>query len=377
MKNILKKSLSCCLLFCSVLLCCTACGTEAESPDTIEDILNPNRKKQETETETVFNWFSTETEETDTTEYENILFPETEILTEASDASVQEMTELFSEMTTESESEILTELSTEMPTEIFSETEVDFSEIIPAEETAPSVPVYEIPETAPVVVTETVPEEETSAFSPVQWENVYRSFLENKVFQRQVSADVQEDDTRFLLLYLNDDEIPELFIQTTMEVLIYAYHNGQVVYVDSFYPSHYTYDFYYRPYHGCLGSMQGSVMADGTYLEIYEYQESNMTASGLARSETYCYPTREYSYEIYAERGMNIDLEKAPFMDIHPDRQNNLGSSWVTVPDVLGNSTSVQRYEITEDSLNALFGEPESDLPELASETQENKYAFR
>ncbi|MBR1528106.1 MAG: hypothetical protein IJ642_02240 [Oscillospiraceae bacterium] len=375
MKNILKKSLSCCLLFCSVLLCCTACGTEAESPDTIEDILNPNRKKQETETETTFDWFRNETEESET-EYQNILFPETEIQSEATDASVQDVTELPSELPEESESEIITEISTEILSETFPETDADFSELAPAEETAPSADFYDSPETAPAVSTEPAATE-ISAFSPVQWESAYRTFLESKAFQRQVSAEVQEEDTRFLLLYLNDDEIPELFIQTTMEVLIYTYHNGQAVFVDSFYPSHYTYDFYYRPYHGCLGSLQGSVMSDGTYLEIYEYEESNLTSSGLSRVQTYCYPTRDYSYEIYTERGMNIDLEKAPFMDVHPDRQNNLGSSWVTVPDVLGNSVSVQRYELTEDSLNALFGEPETDLPEFTSETQENKYAFR
>jgi len=375
MKNILKKSISCCLLFGSVLFCCTACGTESESPDTLEDILNPNGKKQETETETTAGWFNTETEESET-EYQNILFPETEIESQLTEASVQEMTELSTQLSAEAVTETLVQESTEFSTEILSETAADFSEIIPAEETAPATAFYEIPESETVVVQETAATE-ISGFSPVQWEASYRAFLESKTFLRQASTDVQEADTRFLLLYLNDDEIPELFVQTTMEVLIYTYYNNQTVYVDSFYPSHYTYDFYYRPYHGCLGTMQGSVMSDGTYLEIYEYAESNMTASGLARAETYCYPTKEYSYEVYAERGMNIDLEKAPFMDIHPDRQNNLGSSWVIVPDVLQDSTSVRRYELTKESLDAVFGEPDISMPEILSESQENKYAFR
>ena len=326
MKNILKKSISCCLLFCCVLLCCQACGTEIESPDTIEDILNPKRKEQETETETRSGWYEEETE------YQGFFFqPETVVLTEVPETVL--MPETYP-VPTETETQPPT---TEAPTEP------------PAEET-------EIP--------------------PEEWENAYRTFLENKSFQRQISADVQEADTRFLLLYLNEDDIPELFIQTTMEVLIYAYHNQNVLYVDSFYPSHYTYNFYYRPYHNCLGSLQGSVMADGTYLEIYEFENSGAVPSGLVLKETYCYPTREYSYEIYAERGMNIDLDKAPELDIHPDRQNNTGSSWLTVPDVLENSTSVQRYEITEEGLNAVFGEQDTDEQEKTSETQERKYAF-
>ena len=330
MKNILKKSISCCLLFCCVLLCCHACGTEIESPDTIEDILNPKRNEQETETETRSGWYDTETESE--TEYQGFFFqPETAVMTEV-------------------------------------------PETVPVTETRPipTEPETEPPTTEPP----TEPVTEEPEIPPEEWENAYRTFLENKSFQCQISADVQEADTRFLLLYLNQDDVPELFIQTTMEVLIYAYHNGSVLYVDSFYPSHYTYNFYYRPYHNCLGSLQGSVMSDGTYLEIYEFENSRTAPSGLVLKETYCYPTREYSYEIYAERGMNIDLDKAPELDIHPDRQNNTGSSWLTVPDVLENSTSVQRYEITEEGLDALFGAKETDEQEKTSETQERKYAF-
>ena len=330
MKNILKKSISCCLLFCCVLVCCQACGTEIESPDTIEDILNPKRNEQETETETRSGWQEEETESE--TEYEGFFFqPETVI-----------------------------------PTEV--------PETVPVTETRP-VPT-EAETQPPTTEAPTEPATEEAEILPEEWENAYRTFLENKSFQRQISADVQEADTRFLLLYLNQDDVPELFIQTTMEVLIYAYHNGSVLYVDSFYPSHYTYNFYYRPYHNCLGSLQGSVMSDGTYLEIYEFENSRTAPSGLVLKETYCYPTREYSYEIYAERGMNIDLDKAPELDIHPDRQNNTGSSWLTVPDVLENSTSVQRYEITEEGLDALFGAKETDEQEKTSETQERKYAF-
>ncbi len=352
MKNILKKSISCCLLFVSVLLCCTACGTATEPPDTIEDILNPNRK-QETETETEFHLFTSVPTEASTG-------AETEIQTEAAVSEAPETMPAVLPETTVLETEtamLMTEETTEpeFPEE---------SEEILLSETDLT------PETAPLM-TEWIPEPETIS---VAWEEVYREFLEHKNFRRQISADVQDADTRFLLLYLNDDDTPELFIQTTIEVLIYTCYNGQTVFVDSFYPSHYTYDFYYRPYRGCLGSLQGSVMADGTYLEIYEYTENPASASGLERKETYCYPTREYSYEIYAGRGMNIDLDSAPLLDVHPDRQNNIGSSWITVPDVLENSVSVPRYEITEDSLNAVFGADE--FP-AATEPQEGRYAFR
>lgn len=354
MQNILKKSLSCCLLFCSVLLCCTACGTEPESPDTLEDILNPNRKEQETETETDFSWFSPETEES-TTEYQNILFPETDVPTER--PVITESIPVISEMPAESATEYAPPELSETSFNMETETTVPLVTTAPAVETFPvyTQPVTEVPDTG------------------LSWEDAYYEFLFRKEFQRQISTDVQETDTKFLLLYLDEDNIPELFIQTTMEVLIYSYHQNRVVFVDSFYPSHYTYDFYYRPYHNTLCTMQGSVMGDGTYLEIYEFENTDMTDSGLALKSTYCYPTRDYSYEIYAERGMNIDLEKAPDLDIHPDRDKNIGTSWINIPDVLESNCPVQRYEIIEEHLNALFGLHNSAVPE----TTEAKYAFR
>lgn len=356
MKNILKKSISCCLLLCC-LIGCSACGIETEPPDTIEDILNPNRKKQETE---------------ESTEHQGLFFqPETELPTEVSE-TVPIQSEVPETLPVLTETVIETvPLDTEAVTETFLiDTTEDAPETAPFQtETVPVMTTYIPPVTETFTETETVPS--------VSWESAYREFLERKAFKSQISADVQEADTKFLLLYLNADNIPELFIQTTMEVLIYAYHNNQVVYVDSFYPSHYTYVFYYRPYHNCLGSLQGSVMADGTYLEIYEYEDTTRNNSGLALKETYCYPTREYSYEIYAERGMNIDLDKAPELDVYPGRQSNIGSSWITVPDVLENSSSVQRYGITEEDLTAVFGEKESDWIEETEETQGGKYAFR
>ena len=366
MQNILKKSLSCCLLFCSVLLCCTACGTEAEKPDTLEDILNPNRKEQETETETDFNWFSEEQQ--DTTEYQNILFPGTDVPTEQ--PAVPEETTVMTDIPVEPVTDFVPLSSETAPevyeTSFYSETETFISAVTtaPVNETVPAF-------TQPV--TEFVTEVSDTRLS---WEDAYYEFLLRKEFERQISTDVQEDDTKFLLLYLNEDNIPELFIQTTMEVLIYSYHQNRVVFVDSFYPSHYTYDFYYRPYHNQLGSLQGSVMADGTYLEIYEFEDTDMADSGLALKSVYCYPTRDYSYEIYTERGMNIDLEKAPELDIHPDREKNLGASWITVPDVLENSNSVQRYEMTEEALNALFSPKDSAVQET-TENREIKYAIR
>lgn len=363
MQNILKKSLSCCLLFCSVLLCCTACGIEPESPDTLEDILNPNRKEQETETETDSSLFSFETEAV-TTEYQSILFPETDIPTEL--PSALEETTMPTEIPVVPVTETET-LPAETATDVYSETET----FLPAVTTAPvmeTLPVY----TQPVT-------EFTTEFSDtgLLWEDAYYEFLFRKEYQRQISTDVQDTDTKFLLLYLDEDNIPELFIQTTMEVLIYSYHQNRVVFIDSFYPSHYTYDFYYRPYHNTLGTLQGSVMGDGTYLEIYEFENTSLTDSGLALKSIYCYPTKDYSYAVYTERGMNIDLEKAPELDIHPDREKNLGASWITVPDVLANSSSVQRYELTEESLHALFGAKDSAVSEEIMETREVRNAFR
>lgn len=335
MKNIRKQLLSCCLFLCC-LLC--ACGTESESPDTLEDILNPHQQ---------------ETEQT-TTQKSFFFQPETELPTRETDILPAE-TEPEPEFSTQAEISSF-ETNFETNFENYSETE--------------TVTMTSPPETAPVQP-ETFPETEisssvaeTTPLNNFEWEILYREFLESGTFKRQISADVQEADTRFLLLYLNQDDTPELLIQTTMEVLIYSCHQGKVAFVDSFYPSHYTYVFYYRPYHNCLGSLQGSVMSDGTYLEIYEFEDNAYTDSGLAKKETYCYPTREYSYEIYAERGMNIDLTAAPELDIFPERANSLGSSWITVPDVLENSNSVQRYEITEEGLAEAFGNPDGEPQE-------------
>ncbi|MDE5792050.1 MAG: hypothetical protein K2H66_00835, partial [Oscillospiraceae bacterium] len=113
-----------------------------------------------------------------------------------------------------------------------------------------------------------------------------------------------------------------------------------------------------------------SYMADGTYLDVWEYESSTSEKSGLALKTEYCYPTREISYELYSGMGMNIDLEKAPMLDIHMDRENNLGSSWFTVPDMLGLDTNIYRYEITEENLNAVFGEQDEDNEEDEEEEE-------
>lgn len=294
MTDILKKSIVCTGFCCSVLFFATGCDMEMQAPDTLEGILNIPSPEQETVvTETAG---SVPEKEEDTTEYQSIFFrPESE---------------------------------TAMP-----ETQVISSESV-------SIP-----------ATETEPVTDTSG-----WEQAYRAFLEQAGYEIQFPEDSNTQEVKFLLLYLNEDDIPELFIQTTGEVYFYTYQNQQVVYADCIPVSHYTYDFHYRPYHNCICTLQGSVMADGTYLNVWQYETSASEKSGLALVTEYCFPTREYSYEVYSEKGMHIDLEKAPMLDIHMDREINLGSSWFTVPDILDANANVCRYDITEENLDAVFG---------------------
>ena len=313
MPGILKKSISC-AVFCSLLLCCTGCEIEpADSPDTLEGILHIKPLQQETVPETQTTARTSASEETET-EYQSIFFN--------FNSETEPPTETPTEPTTETATE---EPATEPPTEPVTEL------IEPSE-------IYEIPAS--------------------EWEQAYQFFLKNGDYQEQLSALTQEHDLKFSLLYLNDDDVPELALQTLSIVVLYTYQNQQVVYLDDFTTSHYTYEFYYRPYHSTIATMQGSVMMDGTYWEVREY-----TGSDFFLQQEYCYPTRESSYEVYASQGMYIDLGKAPALDIRPDRKNMLGNSWIAVPDVLELSPSISRYTITDEDLEMLFGTEETPEP--------------
>ena len=295
MTNILRKSVLCAGIFTclSSLMIFTGCDAQWEAPDTLEGILSIPSPEQET--------VLTETEPTvpvaddnpeATTEYQSILF--------------QPVTE---------------------------------------------------------AVTETVPATQAvSEYSPdtrqtvSNWEEAYYLFLKNAGYENQLADESNTIDVKFLLLYLDDDDIPELLIQTTSTAYLYRYNGLQVIWADSIPVSNYSYNFFYRPYRNCICTIQGSVMVDGTYLAVREYEPSATEKSGLAIRSEYCYPTREYSYEVYSEMGMNIDMDRAPLLDIHMDRENTLGSSWFTVPDVLDADSSLCRYEITAENLTAVFG---------------------
>lgn len=293
MTNILRKSVLCAGIFTCMLWIPTGCDAQIEPPDTLEGILNIPSPVQETVlTETKPTVSSPEELPEETTEYQSIFFQPV----------------------------------TEAVTEAVSETQT-VSEYIP-----------EVPETVS------------------DWEEAYYLFLKNSGYENQLAEESNTTDIKFLLLYLDSDDIPELFIQTTSTAYFYRYQGLQVIYTDSIPVSNYSYNFFYRPYRNCICTTQGSVMADGTYLDVREYETSATEKSGLVLKSEYCYPTREYSYEVYSGMGMNLDFDKAPLLDIHMDRENNLGSSWFTVPDVLDADTRLCRYAITEENLTAVFG---------------------
>ncbi len=316
MMPILKKCIPCAVIL-AVLCGCAGCGIEpATKPDTIEDILNLKSSQEETrpETRTASLFSASES----VTEYQSIFFG-----TETEPDTVQIETE--SESVTETEE--MTEESTMM-----TETEPEASETTP-----------------PVVI-------------PVasEWKAAYRDFLRDGGYLDTLSETTPEKELKFLLLYLDEDDIPELLLQTSSYVLLYTYENHKINYLHHFRTSRYSYEFYYRPYHNMIASLQGSVMADGTYWEIREYENKYR----LSLRKKYCYPTRIYSYEIYQEQGMNIDLDKAPELDIWPEMKQMLGTSWIGIPDVFASDELISRYEITEENLDMLFEYPEDPTEE-------------
>ncbi len=324
MINILKKSVFCAGMFTclSSLLIFTGCDAQLESlepPDTLEGILNiPSPQPETVPAETAPAVTVPDDNAEPTTEYQSIFFQPV----------------------------------TEPATEIMTET---------------------IPETQ--AVSEYLPEIRQTVST---WEEAYYLFLKNAGYENQLADESNKIDVKFLLLYLDGDDIPELFIQTTSTAYFYRYNGLQVILADSFPLSNYSYNFFYRPYRNCICTTQGSVMADGTYLSVREYEPSATEKSGLAIRSEYCYPTREYSYKVYSGKGMNIDMDRAPLLDIHMDRENNLGSSWFTVPDVLDSNASLCRYEITEENLTAVFGitedpaVPDAESSEFQTERRSN-----
>ena len=293
MTNILRKSILCAGVLICLLSIPTGCDAQLEAPDTLEGILSiPSLEQEIVPTETKPAVASPEENPEEVTEYQSIFF--------------------------RSETEPVTET---------------------------------VPETQ--AVSEYIPEVQDAVSN---WEEAYYLFLKHAGYENQLAEESNKTDIKFLLLYLDEDDIPELFIQTTSTAYFYKYQGFQVIYTDSIPVSNYSYNFFYRPYRNCICTTQGSVMANGTYLDVREYESSATEKSGLVLKSEYCYPNREYSYEVYSEMGMNLDFDKAPLLDIHMDRENNLGSSWCTVPDVLDADTRLCRYAITEENLTAVFG---------------------
>lgn len=293
MTNILRKSVLCAGVLVCVLSIPTGCDAQLEAPDTLEGILSiPSLEQETVPTETKPAVASPEEIPEETMEYQSIFF--------------------------RPETESVTET---------------------------------VPETQ--IVSEYIPEVQNAVSD---WEEAYYLFLKHAGYENQLAEESNKTDIKFLLLYLDGDDIPELFIQTTSTAYFYKYQGFQVIYTDSIPVSNYSYNFFYRPYKNCICTTQGSMMADGTYLDVREYEPSATEKSGLVLKSEYCYPTREYSYQVYSEMGMNLDFDKAPLLDIHMDRENNLGSSWFTVPDVLDADTRLCRYAITEENLTAVFG---------------------
>lgn len=292
-KSVLRAGLLVCL---SSLVCIAGCDAQLDPPDTLEGILNIPSPEQET------------------------ILAETSPAVPAVEDAPEEATDYQS---------------------FFFQSGTEHA----------SSPAETVPET------QTIPEYIPEACQNVSdWEEAYYLFLKHTGYENQLADESNTTDVKFLLLYLDDDDIPELFIQTTSTAYFYRYNGLQVILADSIPVSNYSYNFFYRPYRNCICTTQGSVMADGTYLSVREYEPSATEKSGLALRSEYCYPIREYSYEVYAGMGMNIDMDRAPLLDIHMDRENNLGSSWFTVPDVLDADASLCRYEITAENLTAVFG---------------------
>ena len=125
------------------------------------------------------------------------------------------------------------------------------------------------------------------------WKQAYRDFLWGSEYTTVVDSDYK--DYKFMLLCLDDDDIPELCIRGDFTAALYWYNEetGEVVFVDTF-PA----DGYYQDPNsilpgGCaIASLQGSVMGEGSYLLIKTYERQE---DGLHPLHTYEVSRRESS----------------------------------------------------------------------------------
>ena len=112
---------------------------------------------------------------------------------------------------------------------------------------------------------------------------------------------------KFTLLYMDDDDIPELCFYQGTCVDVYSYKDNAMFYAFRFQTGYYSYGFSYRPYQCMVASQQGSVMSDGTYIEVEVFER---TEEGFIRSGRYGFSDTPHTIESLKEQGYYTDDEE-------------------------------------------------------------------
>ncbi len=207
--------------------------------------------------------------------------------------------------------------------------------------------------TFPVVETTEPPPTETEELSteidspePVTWQAVYQAYIE-KVRDEQ-------PDLKFALLYMDEDDIPELCFYQGTCVDVYSYQDENLLYAFRFSTGYYANDFSYQPHECMVASQQGSVMGEGTYTEIETFER---TEEEFIHSGKYGFSDSSHTIDSLKEQGYYTDdeeiLEK---LDVDENANDFLGDSWVYY------STNSERsdfsfYEMTDKNITTLLNE--------------------
>ena len=185
-----------------------------------------------------------------------------------------------------------------------------------------------------------------SETSPPTWQATYQTFLE------QVRE--EQPDLKFTLLYMDDDDIPELCFYQSSCVDVYSYKDDTMSYAFRFQTDYYSYGFSYRPRQCMVATQQGSVMNYGTYLEIETFER---TEEGFVHSGKYDFSDMPYTIQILKEQGSYTeDEEVIGGLDLQGDNHCSLGESWV---DYSTNSkrSDFAMYEMTDENIAMLLQE--------------------
>ncbi len=187
---------------------------------------------------------------------------------------------------------------------------------------------------------------EIDSAESVTWQAVYRAYIE-KVRDEQ-------PDLKFALLYMDEDDIPELCFYQETCVDVYSYQDENLLYAFRFSTGYYANDFSYKPHECMVASQQGSVMGEGTYTEIETFER---TEEEFIHSGKYGFSDSSHTIDSLKEQGYYTDdeeiLEK---LDVDENADDFLGDSWVYYS-TNSEISDFEFYEMTDENIKMLLEE--------------------